>query len=175
MLSGLILSVFRPQTNLDRKLISARPGAETANPGAAAGTEVERGVPERARTPQSTSAAGGALEARPESAEAPLRSLGPRREASIVPSTFPGGKARPWHPSSALAPRGTRPSPAPLPQVGRPHQPIRRAARPEVTFMLGWPRSPPKLSAAAEAAERKMARIVAAEARVVVETEAQAA
>lgn len=48
--------------------------------------------------------------------------------------------------------------------------------RPEVTSVLGWPRSLPKLSAAAEAAEWKMARTVAAVAAwVVVEAEAQAA
>ena len=42
--------------------------------------------------------------------------------------------------------------------------------------MLGWPRSPPKLSAAAEATEWKMARIFAAVAPwFVVEAEAQAA
>lgn len=49
-------------------------------------------------------------------------------------------------------------------------------SRPEVTSMLGWPQSPPKLSAAAEATEWKMARIVEAVAPwVVVEAEAQAA
>ena len=48
--------------------------------------------------------------------------------------------------------------------------------RPEVTSLLGWPQSPPMLSAAAEAAEWKMARTVAAvEAWVAVEAEAQAA